>query len=335
MSQAGPIVMKCVASSAGRAKSMMLRRYLTTLPALIATVAAGEPTRQIAVTIDDLPTVSIVQDTADGGAAMTSKLLASLSTRSIPAIGFVNENKIYIDDVIDESLAGLLQQWLDEGFDLGNHSFSHFDLHRLSLDEFKDDVIRGESFVKPLLQRNGKEMAYFRHPYLHTGESLKIKTELESFLRQNSYRVAPVSIDNSDWIFARAYVLAMRDNQDTVAKNIGQDYVDYMLRVVDFYEGQSQVLFDRNIAHVLLIHANELNADWFGILADELAEIGYQFVSLKDALDDEAYQSEDAYTGPSGISWLHRWALTREVDPAMFKGEPVPPDYILEMTGNP
>lgn len=296
--------------------------------------AAGEPVRKISVTIDDLPKVSILNNDAAGRATMTAKLLGGLSERSIPAIGFVNESQFHDDSVIDEEFAGLLQRWLDAGFDLGNHSFSHFDLHRVSVEKFKQDVVRGENFTKSLLREYGKELEYFRHPFLHTGTTLEIKRSLELFLDNRGYRVAPVSIDNSDWIFARAYILALRGNQAGLADKIGRDYVDYMLRVVEFYEEQSQILFDRNIAHVLLIHANELNADWFGSLADELANVGYQFISLDEALEDSAYDSIDTYVGPSGISWLHRWALTRNVDRAMFKGEPMPPGYVLEMTGN-
>jgi hypothetical protein len=29
---------------------------------------------------------------------------------------------------------------------------------------------------------------------------------------------------------------------------------------------------------------------------------------------------------------LHRWAITRNVDPAMFRGEPETPEYILKLT---
>ena len=38
---------------------------------------------------------------------------------------------------------------------------------------------------------------------------------------------------------------------------------------------------------------------------------GYTFVPLEQALADSAYASADTYTGPAGITWLHRWALTR------------------------
>ena len=41
-----------------------------------------------------------------------------------------------------------------------------------------------------------------------------------------------------------------------------------------------------------------------------------------------AYQSADAYVGPAGITWLHRWALTRGMPGATFAGEPEVPQDI-------
>lgn len=55
---------------------------------------------------------------------------------------------------------------------------------------------------------------------------------------------------------------------------------------------------------------------------------GYEFVSLEAALEDPAYASADDYFGPSGITWLHRWALTQGKRGAFFAGEPEVPEWI-------
>ena len=79
---------------------------------------------------------------------------------------------------------------------------------------------------------------------------------------------------------------------------------------------------------VLLLHANELNADYFDELAHMIQQRGYAFVSLEDALQDPAYRHEDAYTGPRGLSWLHRWALAKGLTP---QEEPREPDWLGEL----
>ena len=306
---------------------------LTLLPASIA--LADAPERRMAVTFDDLPfTAASVTDDATVHAA-TTKLLASLQDRGIVVTGFVNEAKLYDDGTLVYARTETLEAWLESGMALGNHSYSHPDLHEVSLEEMMADVTRGEPVTRALLEARGDSLQYFRHPYLHTGRDLDTKHAFEAFLTQRGYRVAPVSIDNSEWIFARAYMLALRAGDSVLAERIGNDYVDYMLAMVEFYEDQSDQLFGRNISHVLLVHANELNADWFGELADRLSAIGYKFVTLDEALEDPAYESEDRYIGRGGITWLHRWAITQEVDPAMFRGEPTTPDYVLELTRLP
>ena len=60
----------------------------------------------------------------------------------------------------------------------------------------------------------------------------------------------------------------------------------------------------------LLLHASALNADTIDDLARMFTSRGHAFVTLDRALEDPAYQSADTYTGPAGMTWLHRWAIT-------------------------
>ncbi|MCC6459327.1 MAG: polysaccharide deacetylase, partial [Saprospiraceae bacterium] len=39
------------------------------------------------------------------------------------------------------------------------------------------------------------------------------------------------------------------------------------------------------------------------------------------------------YTGNGGITWLHRWAITRKVDKSFFAGEPACPEFVMELAG--
>ena len=284
------------------------------------------PSREVCFTIDDLPWVSAVSQTPDAIEAQTQQLLAGLEAHRIPAIGFVNEDKLAGDGAVRERQVRLLQHWLDAGLELGNHTFSHRDLHTTPLETFQQDVIRGEQVTSRLLAVSGRKLRFFRHPFLHTGRSLEVKRGLESFLAKRGYRVAPVTIDNSDYIFARAYDRASPNDRARVLDT----YVDYMAAVVAFYEQQSQAIVGREIRQVLLLHANSLNAAAITRLARLFEQRGYTFVSLDRALEDPAYALEDTYVGPAGITWLHRWALTQGKRGKIFAGEPVVPDWIAK-----
>ena len=289
------------------------------------------PRRQVCVTFDDLPVVGTRDLAAQQD--ITKRLLHSITSNKVPAIGFVNENKLLDGGVEDERRVTLLQEWLNAGLDLGNHSFSHPDLHSTPLEAFEADVIRGEATTRRLLNRRGKTLRYFRHPFLHAGRDLKTQEQLTAFLASRGCRVAPVTIDNSDWIFASAYMKALERADKEMMERIASAYLPYMERKFDYYEKQSRSLLGYEIKQVLLLHANALNADWFGELANMMKRRGYSFISLEQALEDKAYSLPDTYTGAGGISWLHRWALTQGKAREFFRGEPATPAWVMEQAG--
>ena len=297
------------------------------------------PARRMAVTFDDLP-LGYASDSSYGiQKEVTARLLAHLDEHGVPAVGFVNEKKLYEGPGPEEGgepaprRVALLRQWLDAGHALGNHTYSHPDLHRIPLEDFQNDVLLGERVLRTLVGEREEKPLFFRHPFLHTGRSLEVRRGLESFLERHGYRVAPVTVDNSEWIFALAYDRARTAGDERLARRIAAAYVPYMEAKVAFFEHNSRELFDREIPQVLLVHANRLNADHFGALAERLAERGYRFVSLEEVLEDPAYDSPDSYTGPAGLTWLHRWALTRGVEKTFFHGEPAAPGFVLEAAG--
>jgi hypothetical protein len=184
-----------------------------------------------------------------------------------------------------------------------------------------------------LLAGRERTLRWFRHPYLHTGRDLETKRAVEAFLAARGVRVAPVTIDNAEWIFARAYLVADEAGDAEARGRVADEYVAYMERKTDYYERQSLELFGREIPQVLLVHANRLNADHFARVAAFLAARGYRFVTLAAALDDPAYASPDTYTGAGGITWLHRWALSREPRGRIVEDEPRTPPWVLELAG--
>ena len=296
-------------------------------------LAAPLPARRVAVTFDDLPGVSVVGDGLPALEAMTDRLIAAVRGAGVPAVGFVNEGKLAPEGRPEEARIALLARWRDAGLELGNHTYSHRDLHAVPLGDFENDVRRGEEVIRALLKDRGKSLRYFRHPYLHTGRDLPTKLGLEAVLAARGCRVAPVTHDNSDWIFARAYADAGHRGDAAAAVKIADVYVPYMEEKFDYFERQSCVLFGREIPQVLLLHASSLNADTFGALAAMMRKRGYSFVPLEKALKDEAYRSPDTYTGPAGITWLHRWALTRGGPSLVLPGEPKTPEWIRKEAG--
>lgn len=259
--------------------------------------APPPPSPQMAVTIDDLPISQPSWHTPAQMQQITAGLMAALAKHGVQAVGFVNANKLDVDGRLD-------------------------------------DVVAGEAGVKELVEASGGRWHWFRHPYLHVGTSPQIQAETYAFLAGRGYTVAPVSLDNSEWMYGRAYARAWNDGDEALQRRLGEDYLRYMLEVVDYYERQTELIVGRPIPHVLLIHAYALNADWFDPLLTRLAERGYRWVTLAEALDDSVYARPiDGYIGKGGITWLHRWGITEGLDRSLFRGEPEVPGWVEALPG--
>jgi peptidoglycan/xylan/chitin deacetylase (PgdA/CDA1 family) len=287
--------------------------------------------KQVCFTFDDMPFVYYgITDTGIQKALM-HKLVTSLKVNKIPAVGFVNEKKLYDNDSLDMFQLSLLKEWTDSGLDLGNHTFSHPDYNAISFKDYSSDVIKGETQTKKLLEANGKKLRYFRHPFLHVGDNKEKADSLSSFLSERGYTIAPVTIDNEDYLFALAYHRAKMKNDKNLMNKIGLDYIDYMERKLKYFENEAMALFGRPITQVLLVHASALNSDYVDSLAAMFRKNNYDFVSMDEALQDEAYKTPVTVYGKWGISWLDKWALSQGKKGDFFKDDPECPDYINQL----
>jgi peptidoglycan/xylan/chitin deacetylase (PgdA/CDA1 family) len=314
---------------------IILSLFVTVLLASAAW-AQVKPQRFIAITIDDLPVVSTRSDLKNRQ-EITKKLLAHIAKYKVPAVGFVNEGKLYKNDQSKdrtriEPQIDLLRQWADAGLELGNHTFWHNSLNRTDLKQYEDEILLGETISKELMKEKGRPYRYFRHPYLQTGLTMDVKNGLNKFLAEHGYTIAPVTIDNSDWVFASAYDKAFDKGDKKLMKKVAAAYVPYMDSKMDYWERQSVKIFGREIKQTFLMHANFINSDYLDDLFRMFEKRGYKFITLEEALKDEAYRLPDNFIKNNGISWLHRWAIDKGKG-NVLPDEPRVPKFVLDAAG--
>ena len=283
--------------------------------------------RTVALTFDDLP------EALDGDFARmkrnTPELLRTLKAHGAPAIGFVNEAKLHVRGETDARTT-VLKQWVDAGMVLGNHTYSHARLLTTPLAKYEEEVISGEVITRRLMSEHKPYQLYFRHPYTSTGPNKEVKEAFEKFLRDHGYKIAPFTIENSDYIFNRIYVDAKRDKDTGLMERLRAAYLELNDAQFEFFERLSSEMFGREISQILLIHANDINADCLDQLLKRLEGRGYRFVTLDQALEDKAYQTKDDYIGVHGPSWMHRWTVSMGLKMKLNE-EPDPPKWVLEM----
>lgn len=296
---------------------------------ITAILAANPVRREVVLTFDDLPGVSVLRSqhcNAKAYAEMNRTIVQKLTAHRIPALGLVVEGRLCAEK--HGALPGILDIWLRAGMDLGNHSYSHYDLNNTPLARYQADVIRGEAHTKRILQKRGRKLKYFRHPFLHAGKDLETRRAFEKFLQERGYTLAPVTIDNQEWVFAEVYAMAKDRGDNATAERVAGEYLKYMNTIFEFFERRSVEVVGYEIKQVLLLHVNPLNADYLDELVAMMTKRGYRFISMDKALEDPAYRLPDGYTGPVGLSWIHRWGLAKGMK---VREEPREPQIIAKL----
>ena len=308
-----------------------ISRVIGTVTLALAALDAQTPAgRRVAITIDDGPVVNEMTDLGNFQ-RITNGLVGSFQVEKVPVTIFINERQLNVPGQRD-ARAAVVEQWLDAGFEVGNHAYSHKSASMVPVDEFTDDVIKGEVITRELLERRGKQLVWLRYPYLHSGATAEDHQAIVEFLEKRKYRHAPVTVDYADYTFAGAYTRELRRGNIEMAERIKQVYLDQVDVGFNYAEKFSKELYGREIAQILLIHCNELNSV---SLRDSIARMrkrGYTIITLEEAMQDEAYQRPDTFAGPGG-SWLSRTAnvMGKKPTPEVAAARPVVPKWITDL----
>lgn len=290
--------------------------FLETL--LVVPAIAADQTRTVALTFDDLPLAVAGSEGLQGhervaeAQRVNRAILAALKRHHAPAIAFVNEKKVIADGATGQNRE-ILRQWIRSGYDLGNHTFSHPDLSTMSAADFEQEVLTGEASVKPLMSQAGRELHFFRFPYNHTGETVEKHAEVEHFLRQHGYELATCTMENSDWTFARAYSAMLSRKDMHSAQRLRDDYLTFTEKQIEYFSALDQRLFGHQIPEVMLLHANQLNADMLNKILNIFERMHFRFVTLAEAQSDPAFRTPDTFVTADGWMWGYRWAKELKV----------------------
>jgi len=258
--------------------------FAETIKAKPATGATGKTgatqapqIREIAITLDDLPFVGSANYKASALKREHDrfmKILDTLVENQVPATGFV------IAGSIEQGQWELLQAFYDAGFTIGNHTFSHLNLNRTKSETYIENVEHADKILTPLMAHP----RYFRYPYLAEGRGEK-KSSVQNYLASKDYIVAPVTIDTKDFRFnEQLYRVAYRARPKYLPK-LKQRYLAYIWKQTLRAEKRAQ---GKPVKQILLLHANLLNSHFLGDIIQMYREHGYQFITLREALENPA-----------------------------------------------
>lgn len=256
---------------------MLLRWTVVTLILCTLTIPCfAVEVREIAITIDDLPFVGSGTSTP-GNLKRTqerfSALIKALVDNQVPATGFI------IGGAVAKNEWELLQAFRNQGFALGNHTYTHKSLNGMDAEKYIADIERADSVLAPVMT----EPRYFRFPYLAEGVGEK-KQKVLDYLAAHQYTVAPVTIDSKDYEFnAQFYKVPYRSRPQAI-NQFKKRYLAFIWKQTLVAEHRAKKIEGQPVKQILLIHANLLNSLCLEDLILMYKNNGYKFISLADAL---------------------------------------------------
>lgn len=306
---------------------IIARNSAALVPAQAGSPQDAPPDRRVAITIDDLPKTG-GSESLGSARYVTESILAALEEHGISSVGFVISDRATVRGQTDARVE-MLQEWVERGHELGNHTYSHLPFHGTPVETYIDDAVQGDRIPRELMEAAGRPMRYFRHPFNSTGPTPEAKMRFAEAAERLGYVLTPFTVEHADYAFDAIYSHAHGTGNVQLRDSVGRAYLDQLDTAFAFAERMSRETFGREIPQIFLIHTNEINAGYLRSMLQTLTARGYRFVTLEAALEDPAYATVDAYVGRWGWSWFHRWRMGLEMEP-MLREEPDPPAWIME-----
>lgn len=251
--------------------------------------------KQICITFDELPAAQSFTDVDRD--AVTYLLLETMKKHEVTAAGFVVGNQI-------EGSFDVLGSWLNNGHVLGNMTYSSQDLHELGIEQFIVDIQACGDALETMLEGFGQKKRYFRYPFLHYGTSAEAKKQVKLYLDAHDYIVAHATIVIEDYLYNLSLEKMGKFPDSAEFDGLLNEYVNHVLDEIERMEMVSKNVLGRSCRHILRLKANRLNAVFLDEMLTAIKDMGYTFISLEKALEDDLYEAPEAYFGPRGISYI-------------------------------
>lgn len=254
----------------------------------VVSYASGQQRLEMAITVDDLPVHGDLPANTTR-AEIAKKMIEAFKAKGVPGVyGFVNAKNIGANG--DTEKDSVLKIWANSGFPLGNHTFSHIDLNTSTIQAFEDEIVANESVLQGLM--GGRDWHWLRYPFLHEGDTLEKRHAIRKYLADHGYKVAQVTLDYGDYAWNNPYARCVAKQDTQSIEWLKSSYLQAAKDDIELDRKLSAQLFGRDIKYVLLMHIGALDSVMLPNLLDLFAKMGFHFVSLKEAQEDPAYQSD-------------------------------------------
>jgi peptidoglycan/xylan/chitin deacetylase (PgdA/CDA1 family) len=268
----------------------MTFKHLAILVAALGT-ALGAQAQSVAFTFDDGPNLAPTPRMSPQ--QRNQAILQALSKHRVQAALFVTAG-FGADRPQGLELA---RAWGLVGHAIGNHTMTHPDLNQVGLMPYQHELLNCDRIISGLPGYH----KWFRFTFLREGNAPAVRDGMRSFLKEQGYRNAYVSLDTSDWRLNEKLIETLEKNPNADVSAIREAYLSHVQQRALAYRALSLKLEGRDIAQVALFHHNLINAMWLDDVITMFEEMGWTFITPAKAFADPVYQlqPERAVAGQS------------------------------------
>lgn len=262
---------------------------------------------QVAITFDDLP----AHGPLPPGMArpeVVASLLRTFKEEGLPPVyGFVNGFRV----AQFPYQIHILQAWHDAGEPLGNHTWSHPELDKLSAARYERNIARNEALLREVDPHG--DWHWFRYPYLEEGNTVAKRDAVRTWLKAHDYKVAEVSMDFQDYLWNEPYARCAAKHDDAAIKQLHDSYLQTAAVYMGVYRELAHRLYGRDIPYVLLMHAGAFDAHMLPELIALFRNRGFEFITLGQAMAEPVYRADPEVPTPGGSTFNEMVAETQRV----------------------
>ena len=281
--------------------------FVVCLAMLVASAVKPAFAQQMAITFDDLPAHGDLPPNLSR-LAVAQSILQTIKREKLPPVyGFVNGVRV----AEDPSTASVLHAWRAAGEPLGNHTWSHPDLEKITPAEFEADAEKNERLLRKLM--GAGDWHWFRYPFLHEGETLEKHQAVRAWLGQHHYKVADVNMDFEDYLWNAPYARCAVKHDEVAIQTLHDSYLATADAFIDVFKTLSAEAYGRDVKYVLLLHLGAFDARMLPDLLALYRRRGFSFISLPEAEQDPAYAVDPDFGVKYGGTQLDQIAAKRKL----------------------
>jgi peptidoglycan-N-acetylglucosamine deacetylase len=264
----------------------------------------------LAITIDDFNLSDTPRLT---GPERDTAIRKALARHRVKAAGFVVGK--YLDG---ERSARVLTAWSDEGHILGNHSFSHAYYGGKDPAGMMADILKCE----PLLTPYAGFRRLFRFPYLAEGNTAAGRDALRALLHNHDYKIAPVTIDTSDWYVDNRLTARLTADPQADLAPYRRYWLDHLWDRATYYDGLAQAVLGHSLDHTILLHHRLATGLFFDDALAMFRSRGWRLVDAVAALaTPDLSRSYDTLPAGQSLVWAAAKASGRFDKVLRYPGE--------------